>query len=589
MSRTKAAKRSAVTQCGGAFVEPLGHSWYRLHPLFAEILRAHLNTRHPGLERELHGTAARWLNDAGLLAEALPHAADAGDWEFAADQFVDDLAIGRLLTGLDADRLGALFSRMDPDTPGSAAALVRAARELVRYDTDRGLEYLDQAEAHLLAAEARGTSAARLSCALLRVLAGSLLGSAEMAETAAKRAEELGAGDILTERLEAHPEMSALMLAGLGSARLWSGRFDAAGSALSAAAKASDGPSTAVPRQESLGRLALIDFLRGWSGRAEAHAREAIAEAERSGLPPSARTSVGQLVLAAVGIDRDDLTAARTHLHRAAVSAADSRDPIGTSWLTIVRSRLLLAGGEPERALRVLVGMGELPSAVTSSPWVNAQVALARAAAHMAEGRPQAAVQELAEQTDDVPECAIASARARLAAGDEEAARFLHDILPGVNGCGPAITVPALLVRAQAADVLNDDSSAQHLVARALAAARPEHLRRPFLEAGPWLRALLDRRPGQWQAHGWLPTRPPPGMRAVEPGNTASAPVIEPLSEREREVLGRLAQTMSTEEIAADLFLSVNTVKTHLKSIYRKLAVTRRGEAVRRSRELRLL
>ncbi len=64
---------------------------------------------------------------------------------------------------------------------------------------------------------------------------------------------------------------------------------------------------------------------------------------------------------------------------------------------------------------------------------------------------------------------------------------------------------------------------------------------------------------------------------------------VERLSAREREVLGRLAQMMTTEEIAADLYLSVNTVKTHLKSVYRKLAVTRRSAAVRRARELKLL
>ncbi|NEA85235.1 helix-turn-helix transcriptional regulator, partial [Streptomyces sp. SID14436] len=66
-------------------------------------------------------------------------------------------------------------------------------------------------------------------------------------------------------------------------------------------------------------------------------------------------------------------------------------------------------------------------------------------------------------------------------------------------------------------------------------------------------------------------------------------PVVEELSGRERDVLRRLALMMSTEEIAADLFVSVNTVKTHLKSVYRKLAVNRRGEAVRRARELGLL
>ncbi|MET8946340.1 helix-turn-helix transcriptional regulator, partial [Streptomyces sp. NPDC004542] len=65
--------------------------------------------------------------------------------------------------------------------------------------------------------------------------------------------------------------------------------------------------------------------------------------------------------------------------------------------------------------------------------------------------------------------------------------------------------------------------------------------------------------------------------------------VVEDLSGRERDVLERAARLLSTEEIAADLHVSVNTVKTHLKSAYRKLAVNRRGDAVRRARDLRLL
>ncbi|MFE2133597.1 response regulator transcription factor, partial [Streptomyces sp. NPDC059466] len=80
--------------------------------------------------------------------------------------------------------------------------------------------------------------------------------------------------------------------------------------------------------------------------------------------------------------------------------------------------------------------------------------------------------------------------------------------------------------------------------------------------------------------------------RRPEPDRLPSPPaalVVEELSGRELDVLGRLAEMMSTEEIAADLYVSVNTVKTHLKSVYRKLAVSRRNEAVRRARELRLL
>lgn len=65
--------------------------------------------------------------------------------------------------------------------------------------------------------------------------------------------------------------------------------------------------------------------------------------------------------------------------------------------------------------------------------------------------------------------------------------------------------------------------------------------------------------------------------------------VVEELSRREHDVLERLAQMMSTDEIAADLYVSVNTVKTHLKSLYRKLGVNRRSAAVHRARDLRLL
>ena len=65
--------------------------------------------------------------------------------------------------------------------------------------------------------------------------------------------------------------------------------------------------------------------------------------------------------------------------------------------------------------------------------------------------------------------------------------------------------------------------------------------------------------------------------------------VVEPLSDREREVLNFASSMLSTEEIARAMYLSVNTVKTHFKSIFRKLGATRRGEAVRRAKKLGLI
>jgi LuxR family transcriptional regulator, maltose regulon positive regulatory protein len=65
--------------------------------------------------------------------------------------------------------------------------------------------------------------------------------------------------------------------------------------------------------------------------------------------------------------------------------------------------------------------------------------------------------------------------------------------------------------------------------------------------------------------------------------------VVEALSEREQQVLRHASGMLSTAEIATEMFISINTVKSHLKSIYRKLAATRRSEAVRRARQLQLL
>lgn len=576
-------------QRANAFVEPVGHSWYRLHPLFAEILRVHLGVRHPGLEPELHRTAAKWLIGAGLLDEALPHAADAGDWELAAAEFIDRLAIGRLLTGLAAERLDGLFARMAPEVSGPAPDLVRAARELAHHDVDRGVTYLRRAEENLPDGDSGDGAAVRLSCAVLRVLAARVAGSADLAETAARAAAEAERA-LPADQLGQSPELTALMLTDLGSAQLWAGRFEAARSTLSDAVRAAEGPATALPRHEALSRLALIDFLHGRPGRAEAHARDAIAEAEHSGLPVSDRTGMAQLVLAAVAIDRDDLEAAQGHLDQTAATSAASRDPIVAVELAILRSRLLCARGNSRSALLALDDIAGQPLVPAEpSAWVSDRIAMATAAAHLADGDPKAAVRVFEDRPVHGPESLVAEARAWVAAGGGEQALRILDRLPDHHNRGPAIDVWVLLTRAQAVDALGDSAAAEGLLLRALAAARPHHLRRPFLEAGPWLGRLLLHRPALAREHAWLTGTLARKTGAAQPRNAHPGPRPEPLSAREQDVLERLAQLMSTDEIAADLHLSVNTVKTHLKSIYRKLDAARRGEAVRRAREFGLL
>ncbi|MDQ0579641.1 LuxR C-terminal-related transcriptional regulator [Streptomyces rishiriensis] len=602
--RTDAGPILAGLHRENAFVEHLGQDWYRLHPLFAEILRAHLRMRSPGLEPELHRRAARWLRGSGSLTETLGQGAAAGDWEFTAGALIDDFAIGWLFTGLGSEELADLFARMGPEATGPATDLVRAARELSRRDLDRGLRHLRDAEQGLTAGlgptvepgaaaeqvltaawtaagEEPGMVAARLSCALLETLAGRLTGEPGRAERAAAAAEAL-CGRAPAHLLERHPELTALLLAHLGSARLWAGRFDEACAALSQVAGSGAGASTALAREDSLGGLALIDYLDGWLGRAERKARAAVTVTERYGLPQPSGSGMGRLVLAAVAVDRDDLGRARRLLAEAAGAGGTDpalEDPVMEAGRAIATARLHLARGDTRAALEA--AERAVPATVVS-PWAAGQTALVVSAVHLAEGRPETAVEVLRAVSGEQPACAVAAARAHLAAGRPGVAIDLLDDVRPQGRAGPAVTVRALLVRAQAADRAGDAATARRLVAQALREARRDGLRRPFGEAGPWIRPLLDAMA--------------PRVRRADrgaPGAAASdgppLPLVEELSGRERDVLSRLALTMSTEEIAADLFVSVNTVKTHLKSVYRKLAVNRRNDAVRRARELKLL
>ncbi|MEU9283568.1 LuxR C-terminal-related transcriptional regulator [Streptomyces sp. NPDC048275] len=584
--RTDAEPILAELHSENAFVEDLGHLWYRLHPLFGEILRAHLRVRCPGLEPELHRRAARWLRRSGSLPETLAHGAAAGDWEFTAGVFVDDLAIGQLFTGLRSDDLAELFSRMGPEVSSPATDLVRAAHDLFRCDLDRGLAHLHRAE-ESLAVDVPDSAAAQLSCALLEALVARLTGSPARAETAAEAAEELRQ-EVPAHLLDKHPELTALLLTHLGSTRLWTGRFEDARAVLSLVVGRSDGASTALPRQESLGLLALIDYLDGWHGRAERKAWTAMAERERFGLsrPSGLDSGLWRLVLAAVAVDRNELGQAQTLLDEEADSCAAIQDPVTAAGRAIATARLLLARGNARAALAA--ADPAVPAEVVS-PWAEGQAALVASAAHLAEGHPESAARVLREVPDDQPAYAVEAARAQLAAGNPLAAIDTLDRLRTEGRTGPAVTVRAMLVRAQAADGVGDCATAHRLVAQALLEARRERLRRPFLEAGPWIRPLLGTAPLQGLAEDWLKSGPQRRGRPPPAEAQPSSLVVEELSGRERDVLQRLAQMMSTEEIAADLYVSVNTVKTHLKSVYRKLAVNRRNDAVRRARELRLL
>jgi LuxR family maltose regulon positive regulatory protein len=134
-------------------------------------------------------------------------------------------------------------------------------------------------------------------------------------------------------------------------------------------------------------------------------------------------------------------------------------------------------------------------------------------------------------------------------------------------------------------------------VDRALRLASRHGLRAPFRHAAADVRRLIAGDPllqaeNPWLARSRRPERATTGRGVppvLRPDSEDEAPVVEKLTSRELEVLGHLAELLTTEEIAASMFVSVNTIRTHVRSILRKLGVSRRNAAVRRARELDLL
>ncbi|MGI5466428.1 LuxR C-terminal-related transcriptional regulator [Streptomyces sp. CA-132043] len=186
----------------------------------------------------------------------------------------------------------------------------------------------------------------------------------------------------------------------------------------------------------------------------------------------------------------------------------------------------------------------------------------------------------------------VVHAWSHLARGEPAAARHELDRVDAAL-CIPPYDPPVVALRriaVETADICEYGAAPTAEAVRDLCAA----------VSGPWSTEGLERavRLACTAAHG-LPRpagTPCHAPGAVEPGGVPSesagsrgAAKRQVLSGRERDVLEHLARTMTTEEIAAEMYLSVNTVKTHLKSVYRKLDVTRRSAAVRRAREWELL
>lgn len=576
---------------GNVLTEPLAEApgWYQYHPLFAQVLRGQLRRERPELLPELHRRASIWFERAGLVHEAVDCAVSGGDWQRACRAVVGTLAIGKLLAGRETAQLTADLAALPEGEPGAAAAIIRAATAIARFDSESCRTALADAEEQVRDTNEAADHATLASIAVIRAVLARALGDADLAEQARAEAERHLAA--LPGLAPSRPDLTALLLSSVASAQMWVGRFADAERTLRDGLAVARNPGCEYPRLNILERLAWIEFRKGHLRRAAELGQSALQLADTYGLAVRYRTGAGHLTLAMVAVEWNDRPAARQHLDNAEKTAGAQFDPFVATVASLLRAWQYANARDFRRSSAALAPVLARVDDGTLPPWIAARVLVTSAAVHLRHGDLGAALATLDRAGEHDPEWLVARAGLALAAGDRDTLRSLVAQVLAGEPAVEASKIESLLLLSRAYQEDGNAREAREALRRALELARPEGYRRPFADAGPWLKDVLRASPDLRAEHRWLgpPLTGHPAPARQSPGGDPAPALIEPLTERERTVLTLIAQAKSTEDIAAELFLSVNTVKTHRKHIHRKLSVARHNDAVRRGRQLGLV
>jgi LuxR family transcriptional regulator, maltose regulon positive regulatory protein len=580
-----------------AFVVALGsrREWYRCHPLFAELLRYQLRREAPQEVPELHRRAARWYAGHELPMEAIQQSIATQDWGSAAD-LVAQYGFGRILRGKEAVSAD-LLDRLPTDAMRHPElALLAAAEQMVANDDGAAaFEHLAQEQASVLADDRRPRFALILAiCRLLRARQSGDLDEVLVAGHAVLEAYGQLEGDAGAAGLAA--EARAVALSDLGTAELWSGDLDVAGAHLRAGRAAALWAGLDDVQLDCLSQMALLHAVRGRLDHAVQSSQSALQLAGARGSASSAQAPVtgALLALAWVNYLRDDLATAADYLDQtvAAAGAAPER-PLRVAG-RIVAGRLRHAQADLAGAFAELSAARHELAGWHQPRLLLRWLTTSEAELHLAVGDTGSArrLLETLETGNPAAQEAVAFARLQLAEGNPTGAT--SSLSPLVDGTMPTTDLDSLiqawLLHAVASHALDTPDQVAASLAQAIDLAEPEEHRRVFLDAGAPAHALLARY-RDWVHASW-PLLDELAQASLEPARTAVSPMpvlIEALSERERAVLRYLPTMLTFIEIGSELYISVNTTKSHVRSIYRKLGVVGRRDAVRRAQQLHLL
>jgi LuxR family maltose regulon positive regulatory protein len=589
------------------FIVPLDRdrTWYRYHHLFAESLRHILHRTELDRVLEYHHRAAQWYEQQGLIAEAIQHAISAQSFEYAVN------LIEREIQTSENPRFDAVIIR-------------HALNELPAQLTDRR-PWLLVAKAWVGFTSSQFTEA----IAAIQTLEQCLNENSSATENteqlwgviialkgmqARQQGNTAKSTECMEKALKLLPKdnswLRSLILLNLGVTYFVADNYEAAKRFLPEVSRIGQARGTADPAIAGLYLQAQFLALRGQLDKATLLCQQGLELAtERHWLATYAGVLV-EVALADLLREQNQLDTATQHLTQSINRAIQNRQPgLMMSYITLARVRQ--AQGDFQGA------WAAIHAAERCQPWLWSTILSVEACKvrlYLAEGNLEGA-SAWAESsglsiegelhysaTEQFPRASeldyLTYARVLLAQGQrqsspshlQDALRLLTRLQEFAHANGRRIRVmEALLLQALVLQALGDLARSLNSLNQALNIPRQGHYMRLFLDEGKPMAELLQTAAAK-KIHPDEAKRLLMIFDLVQENTTISnQPLIEPLSDRELEVLQYLAKGMSNQAIADQLFVSLAAVKWHARNIYGKLEVNNRTQAVARARELRLL
>jgi LuxR family maltose regulon positive regulatory protein len=550
--------------------------WYRYHPLVSSYLRAELGRRRSSAQHELHRIAANWFLTSGDPLRAMEHAIAAEDDDLVT-QLVVKFGLEQVLKGEATGLRRILETARPPVLARPSVALVAAATALDLGDPLAADRYLRRLNLH---GQQLRTRRSRALQAIVRVHRSRIDGDVPAALSALRHTGAGRTGDV---------DVDLLAMLNRGIAAAWAGRHGAAKADLQRALRLATTEQRDAAILQCTVQLAAIAAAEGNLTQLRRQATAAVEIAEARGWTNTPRCAYLHALLGAEAHERLDNDQARQYSGLAMNLMTEPVDPTIELFAHTVRAAVdFELAGEPHRVVADLRGHWQRLGGKVLAPSLVAYASpiLQRMALRVGEyGWAHEVLQRAEDLLAPGGEHALLRASLHAHKGKVGGARRL--LLPVVNGEMRAMVkhtlIDAWLLEAHLAYRLDEGYRAHEAMLAVLAIAEPQDALRRFRDAGQSIRTILAAGSGRFGRLESFAGKVLAALPAAAPDFT------DALTEREQVLLAELPSMRTAEEIAHGLFVSVNTVKTHLRGIYRKLGVNHRRDAITVARQRGLL